>query len=68
MISTNLNKKLKDLLLDRNCYNPATIFNPLSARMAEQIGFKIGIVPWENNIIRFSRRSRFDVTIINGIN
>ena len=45
MISTNYNKKLKDLLLDRNCYNPATVFNPLSARMAEQIGFKIGIVP-----------------------
>ena len=40
MISTNLNKKLKDLMLDRNCYNTATIFNPLSARMAEQIGDK----------------------------
>jgi len=45
MINTDLNKKLRDILNDGNCYNPATIFNPLSARMASDVGFKLGIIP-----------------------
>lgn len=45
MINVDTNKKLRDLLLDQNCYNAATIFNPLSVRIAEQVGFNIGIVP-----------------------
>tara|TARA_Y100000590_G_scaffold364139_1_gene422305 strand:+ start:60800 stop:61654 length:855 start_codon:yes stop_codon:yes gene_type:complete len=45
MINKDLNKKLKKLLLDDKCYNPATIFNPLSARMAADVGFELGIIP-----------------------
>jgi carboxyvinyl-carboxyphosphonate phosphorylmutase len=45
MLNIDANKKLRDLLLDQNCYNTATIFNPLSVRIAEQVGFNIGIVP-----------------------
>ena len=45
MISKSLNAKLRELLNDGNCYNPATIFNPLSARLAGDVGFKLGIIP-----------------------
>ena len=45
MISTNLSNRLRELLIDGNCYNPATIFNPLSARLAGDVGFKLGIIP-----------------------
>ncbi len=45
MISKNLSAKLRELLNDGNCYNPATIFNPLSARLAGDVGFKLGIIP-----------------------
>ena len=45
MINTDMNTKLRDLLNDGNCYNPATIFNPLSARIAGDVGFKLGIIP-----------------------
>ena len=45
MISTNLSTRLRELLIDGNCYNPATIFNPLSARLAGDVGFKLGIIP-----------------------
>ena len=45
MINTSLSTKLRELLIDGNCYNPATIFNPLSARLAGDVGFKLGIIP-----------------------
>ena len=45
MISTSLSTRLRELLIDGNCYNPATIFNPLSARLAGDVGFKLGIIP-----------------------
>ena len=45
MISKNLSAKLRELLNDGNCYNPATIFNPLSARLSGDVGFKLGIIP-----------------------
>ena len=45
MISTSLSARLRELLIDGNCYNPATIFNPLSARLAGDVGFKLGIIP-----------------------
>ena len=45
MISTSLSTRLRELLNDGNCYNPATIFNPLSARLAGDVGFKLGIIP-----------------------
>ena len=45
MISKSLNAKLRELLNDGNCYNPATIFNPLSARLSGDVGFKLGIIP-----------------------
>ena len=45
MISTSLSTKLRELLNDGNCYNPATIFNPLSARIAGDVGYKLGIIP-----------------------
>ena len=45
MISTSLSARLRELLIDDNCYNPATIFNPLSARLAGDVGFKLGIIP-----------------------
>ena len=45
MINTSLSTRLRELLIDGNCYNPATIFNPLSARLAGDVGFKLGIIP-----------------------
>ena len=45
MINTDLNTKLRELLNNGNCYFPATIFNPLSARIAGDVGFKLGIIP-----------------------
>ena len=45
MIKEELNIKLRSILLDDQCYNPATIFNPLSALIASEEGFKLGIIP-----------------------
>ena len=45
MIKEDLNIKLKNILSDAKCYNPATISNPLSARIASEEGFSLGIIP-----------------------
>jgi|TARA_B110000438_G_scaffold295828_1_gene339490 carboxyvinyl-carboxyphosphonate phosphorylmutase len=45
LIKLDANAKLRELLYNKNCYNVATIFNPLSVRIAEQVGFNVGIIP-----------------------
>ncbi len=45
MIKEELNTKLRSILSDNKCYNPATIFNPLSVRIASEVGFSLGIIP-----------------------
>ena len=37
-------EKFRALLEGKNCISPASVFDPLSARIAEQLGFELGIL------------------------
>jgi carboxyvinyl-carboxyphosphonate phosphorylmutase len=41
---TEQRKKARALLAGRKCLSPASIYDPLSARIAEQVGFEIGLL------------------------
>ena len=43
VISTEKRQRFRALLTGQNCVHPADVFDPLSARMAEDIGFECGM-------------------------
>ena len=44
MNHTEQRKKLRTLIAGPKCHSPASVFDPLSARVAEAVGFEIGLL------------------------
>src|SRR5258708_12890697 len=44
MKHTQQRKKLRTLLAGSKCLSPASVFDPLSARVAESVGYEIGML------------------------
>jgi len=44
MTHTDCRKRLRAILAGQNCLSPATVYDALSARVAESVGFEIGVL------------------------
>lgn len=44
MTATDRRRQYRELLQDTACYHPASVFDPVSARLAEAAGFEIGML------------------------
>ena len=44
MTATERRRQYRELLQDTACYHPASVFDPVSARLAEAAGFEIGML------------------------
>ena len=44
MNHTEQRKKLRTLIAGPKCHTPASVFDPLSARVAESVGYEIGLL------------------------
>ena len=44
MLATDLRKRFRKCLSEQSCLQPASVFDPISARIADMLGFKIGML------------------------
>ena len=55
-------RRFRQILAGNDCVTPATVFNPLSARMVEELGGQVGMYAdkeEEKDIVRFLSKSKF---------
>ena len=41
---TALRRQFRELLASKQCYHTASVFDPMSARIAADLGFEVGIL------------------------
>lgn len=44
MTHTERRKRMRDLLGGKNCHSPASVYDPLSARVAQSVGYELGML------------------------